>query len=76
MQPPPVTLEQAMDLADHASPAPWIASQALKVMRAEIEQLSTIINTPQSDERAPDFVLRADGASDPRRPQDDEAAGG
>lgn len=34
-----MNLEAAMDLADHASPAPWSASLALKAMRAEILRL-------------------------------------
>lgn len=37
--PKQMNLEAAMDLADHASPAPWSASLALKAMRAEIERL-------------------------------------
>lgn len=37
-----MTLDAAMELADHASPAPWIASQALKVMRAEINAANAI----------------------------------
>ncbi|MCP1375989.1 hypothetical protein [Dyella lutea] len=44
MQPQDITLERALELADHASPAPWIASQALKAMRAEIERMTSVLN--------------------------------
>lgn len=44
MQQSTITLEQAMDLADHASPAPASASMALKAMRAEIERLTDVLN--------------------------------
>lgn len=50
MQQQPITLEQAMDLADHASPAPWIAAQALKIMRSEIHRL----RDPENGDKHPD----------------------
>ena len=34
-----VTLDQAMEMADQVSPAPWIACQAMRAMRAEILRL-------------------------------------
>jgi hypothetical protein len=35
-------LDEAMDLADHASPAPAESSRALKAMRAEIERMRSL----------------------------------
>lgn len=54
--PTQMNLEAAMDLADHASPAPWSASLALKAMRAEIERLRSAQEQAAEREQHPDDV--------------------
>lgn len=52
-----MTIDEAMQLADHASPAPHQSSIALKVLRAEVQRLDGLLNHPELINFARGIVL-------------------
>jgi hypothetical protein len=52
-----MSIEEAMQLADYASPLPHVAGRALKTLRAEVQRLDGLLNHPELHSFARGVVL-------------------